>query len=379
MIRPGHATGVRLLYAASESNADMLYATQFFAPDPFIYLQRGERSTIVLSDLELDRGRRDAAVDDVLSSSEIRAAIRKREGRRALGDSDDILEILRRWRVHRVVTPWDFPAGLADALRARGIAVRSVARFWPAREIKSRPEIRHMERAVRQAEAGLLRAIEILREARAVSGGELAWGGGVLTSERLRHEMEFAVALEGGHCTGTIVAGGRQAVDPHERGSGPLRCGETIILDIFPRDVRSGYFGDLTRTVVKGAAPEAVRRMWETVASAQKAAVAAVRPGVRGAAIHSGVKERFRAAGYRTEVVGGHRTGFFHGTGHGLGLDLHEAPRLQKAVLAAGNVFTIEPGLYYPAVGGVRIEDDVLVTARGRRVLGGGLPPVFEL
>ena len=148
-----------------------------------------------------------------------------------------------------------------------------------------------------------------------------------------------------------------------------MRAHELIILDIFPRCSRSGYFGDLTRTVVRGRASEAQRRLWDTVRAAQRLAIRGIKPGVPGLEVHRAVQEFFAARGYPTEQKRGRWTGFFHGTGHGLGLDLHEEPRLGATTFRAGQVFTVEPGLYYPGLGGARHEDVVAVTSSGCRQL----------
>jgi Xaa-Pro aminopeptidase len=185
----------------------------------------------------------------------------------------------------------------------------------------------------------------------------------------VRAEADSTVLRAGGIPEGTIVAGGRQACDPHERGHGRLRAHELIILDIFPRDAHTGFFGDLTRTVVRGRANEAQRQLWETVCAAQRMAIRAIKPRAKGAAVHKAVQEFFVARGYPTERRDGRWTGFFHGTGHGLGLDLHEEPRLGVTTFRPGQVFTVEPGLYYPEIGGARHEDVVTVTASGCRLL----------
>jgi Xaa-Pro aminopeptidase len=169
----------------------------------------------------------------------------------------------------------------------------------------------------------------------------------------------------------TIVAGGPQSADPHERGHGPLRAGQPIVIDIFPQHMETGYWGDITRTVVRGRAPAALRAMYRAVREAQEDALRAVRPGVSGATVHRGVVATFARRGFATGVVDGKQVGFFHGTGHGVGLQVHEAPSLALAHrrLPRGAVVTVEPGLYYPEIGGVRIEDTVVVTADGCEVL----------
>jgi Xaa-Pro aminopeptidase len=223
--------------------------------------------------------------------------------------------------------------------------------------------------ALRITETGLRRAIEILKASKPGIGKRLRWSGKTLTSEMLRAEIDSAILHAGGIPTGTIVAGGDQSCDPHERGFGPLYANSLIILDVFPRDAKTGYFGDMTRTVLRGHASEAQRKLWETVKAGQALALKKIKAGVDGMTVHRAIREFFVKQGYPTEVRKGRRVGFFHGTGHGLGLEIHEYPRLQKVTLKDRQVLTVEPGLYYPGVGGVRQEDVVVVTKGGCRVL----------
>ncbi len=350
----------KLIYAASPQSADMLYATGFHAPDAFVFLEHRGRKAIILNDLEIDRGRREAVVDEVLAASDLA---------RDFGSASPAIMaagLLHRRKIRRVEVPSDFPLGMARALEKTGIKVVPVeGHFWPQRERKTARELAAIRHALRITVVGMKRAVEVLRAATIARGGALRWHGKILTSEMVRAEADSAVLRAGGIPEGTIVAGGRQACDPHERGHGPLRANELIILDIFPRDARSGFFGDLTRTVVRGRATEAQRRLYETVRAAQRAAIGMIKPRVKGAAVHRAVQDFFLSRGYRTEKKRGRWTGFFHGTGHGLGLDLHEEPRMAATTFRAGQVFTVEPGLYYPGIGGARHEDVVAVTGSG--------------
>jgi Xaa-Pro aminopeptidase len=350
----------KMIYAASPQSADMLYATGFQAPDAFVFLEHRGRKTIVLNDLEIDRGRREAKVDEVLAASDLaRDFGSTAPGIVAAG-------LLHRRKIRRVEVPSDFPLGLARVLEKAGFKVVPVdGHFWPERECKTTRELAAIRHALHITVVGMKRAVEVLRASRIGRGGVLRWKGKVLTSEMVRAEADSAVLRAGGIPEGTIVAGGRQACDPHERGHGPLRAHELIILDIFPRAARSGFFGDLTRTVVRGRATDGQRRLWQTVCAAQRLAIRAIKPGVKGARVHREVQDFFAARGYATERRGGRWTGFFHGTGHGLGLDLHEEPRLAATTFRRGQVFTVEPGLYYPETGGARHEDVVAVTRTG--------------
>ncbi len=351
----------RLIYAASPRSADMLYATGFQAPDAFLFLEHDGVKTIVLNDLEFDRGRREAAVDEILPMSELAREIGGRPSPPVVA-----AWLLRRCKVRRVEVPADFPLGVARVLEKAGVRVSPVeGHFWPERECKTKRELDDVRRALRIAKTGISRAVEVLRSAKIGPRGRLVWNGKRLTSEIVRAEVDAAVLRAGGVPEGTIVAGGTQACDPHERGHGPLHANQLIILDIFPRDARTGFFGDLTRTVVRGRATLAQRRMHRTVCQVQGGAIRMIRPGVKGADVHRAVQEYFALRGYPTERRHGRWTGFFHGTGHGLGLDLHEDPRIADTVFRPGQVFTVEPGLYYPDTGGVRHEDVVAVTKDG--------------
>jgi Xaa-Pro aminopeptidase len=350
----------KMIYAASPQSADMLYATGFHAPDAFVFLEHRGRKTIVLNDLEIDRGRREAKVDEVLAASDL--------ARDFGSTSTGIVAagLLHRRKIRRVEVPSDFPLGMARVLEKAGLKVVPVeGHFWPQRETKTAGELAAIRHALHITVVGMKRAVEVLRASKIGRGGALRWNGKILTSEMVRAEADSAVLRAGGIPEGTIVAGGRQACDPHERGHGPLRAHELIILDIFPRDARSGFFGDLTRTVVRGRAGEAQRRLYQTVRAAQRTAIGMIKPRVKGAAVHRAVQEFFAARGYPTEKKRGRWTGFFHGTGHGLGLDLHEEPRMAATVFRPGQVFTVEPGLYYPGLGGARHEDVVVVTRSG--------------
>jgi Xaa-Pro aminopeptidase len=355
-----------LIVADSERSADVLYATRFFAPDAFIFLEAGGRRSVVLSDLEIDRGRREARVDEVLAYSEIKGRVKSTE-KREPGFEQVLIQFLREKKVRRARVPYDFPVGIAAALAVGGIRLDPVSGlFWPEREHKSDTEVKAIGKALRITEAGMARAMEVLRASR-VSGRNLVWAKRKLTSEILRAEIDSAILRAGGLPANTIVAGGLQACDPHERGSGPLRPHELIILDIFPRDAKTGYFGDMTRTVVRGWASEARRRLWETVQRGQRMAFKGMKPGASGEAVHESVKAFFSGEGYPTGQRNGRWVGFFHGTGHGLGLEIHEEPRFGRTTFHPGQILTVEPGLYWPGVGGCRIEDVALVTPGGAR------------
>jgi Xaa-Pro aminopeptidase len=359
----------RLIVAASDHDPDMLYATGFFVPDPFIFLQQNGKRTIVLSDLEIDRARKQAKADEIVSFSQIEREVQGTQ-KKAPPFEKVMSHFLQKRGVRFAVVPANFPLGYAEELATQKIRVRATnGLFWPEREAKSEDELQLMRRALVITEKGLARAMEVLAASKPGRGKKLSWSGRALTSEILRAEIDSAILRAGGLPANTIVAGGDQACDPHERGFGPLKADSLIILDIFPRDATSGYYGDMTRTVVRGRASEEQRRLWEMVREGQALALKKMKPGVDGLKLHTEVKQLFTDRGYPTEMRDGRQIGFFHGTGHGLGLEIHEFPRFQKTVFKPGQVLTVEPGLYYPGIGGARLEDVVVLTKNGTRML----------
>ena len=361
--------GTRLIVAASDTDADMLYATRFWAPDPFIFLQKNGKRTLVVSDMEMGRARRQARADEFVSYNKLEREVQGK--RRQSPPYEKVLaHFLRKRRVKSTTVPLNFPLGYARELGRDDVDLRTTnGLFWPQREAKTNEEIKMMGHALRITEAGLARAMEVLKASKPGPGKKLRWSGKMLTSEILRAEIDSTILRAGGNPGGTIVAGGDQACDPHERGSGPVYANSLIILDVFPRDAKTGYFGDLTRTVLRGRASEEQRKLWNTVKAGQTLALKRIKAGIDGMEIHKAIQELFRQRGYPTEVRKGKNVGFFHGTGHGLGLEIHEYPRLQKVVLKDRQVLTVEPGLYYPGLGGVRHEDVVMVTKTGCKIL----------
>jgi Xaa-Pro aminopeptidase len=362
-----------LMVADSEHCADMLYAVGLFVPDPFIYVRLKGRCYIVLSDLEIDRARVQAPHCRVLSLSQYQKKLRK-QGVKKPGISHVIREILRHHDVNKVFVPHRFPHGLAHELQKLKIRVKPRrGQFFREREIKSPDEVKKISGALVMAEVGLAEGIQALRSSKVDKKRRLVYHGNPLTSEKLRAIIDTAIVQAGGLACNTIAAGGRQGCDPHERGHGVLHAHEPIILDVFPRSQKTGYFGDITRTVVKGRASEPVRKLYHTIEQGQQLGFDTIKEGASGRKVHQRVQEFFQKQGYKTGKVAGRMQGFFHGTGHGVGLDIHEFPRVgpnSNDTLHAGNVVTVEPGLYYWEIGGgVRLEDTALVTHNGARNL----------
>jgi Xaa-Pro aminopeptidase len=361
-----------LMVADSERDANMLYAVGMFVPDPFIYLRIRGRGHVVMSDLEIDRARREAPHCRVLSLSGCQRKLRRAQVKNP-GFAQVIQLVLRERRLKKVFVPPSFPHGLARELRKLKVKLKlAPGSFLPERELKSAEEVKKISAALMMAEVGMAEGMQALKNARIGRDGKLLHHNVPLTSEKLRGIIGTAILQAGGLASHTIVAGGRQACDPHECGHGPLRAHEPIVIDVFPRSQKTGYFGDITRTVVRGRASESVRRLFEAVARAQEVGFARLRHLEPAVKVHESVTESFEQAGYRTGRKNGQLQGFFHGTGHGVGLEIHEAPRIGATstdILRAGHVVTVEPGLYYPGIGGVRLEDVALVTHNGARNL----------
>lgn len=361
-------TGSILLIGTSSDCADLVYATRFQAPDPVVFHRRGGRGYLVLSPLEYGR-----AVRTVPEGIEVLTAeALGLRGTAARSVSGWAVAIARKTGARRVTVPVAFPLGAARALEKAGVKVVVAKQpIFPARAVKTADELRCIREAQQAAVIAMRAAVSMISHSTIESTGALRLEHRVLTSERVKRRIAEVLWEHG--CVGrdTIVAGGEQGVDPHEQGSGPLRGHEAIVIDIFPQHTGHGYWGDLTRTVLHGKASSSLRQIYHAVNAAQALALSAVRPGVKGSVIHRKVNREFERRGFRRETIDGRPAGFIHGTGHGVGLEIHENPRisLSDECLKSGNVVTIEPGLYYPGKGGVRIEDTVVVTPGGWRYL----------
>ena len=364
-------SGARLIIADSEKNANLYYATRFLAPDPFIFAQVNGERILVMSDLELDRAKSQARVTEVLSYTKLSQQAKQR-GVKEPTMLDVVDELLKGRAIRQIEVPTDFSVVHADGLRRRGYTVEPKPDpFYPERMVKSEEEIRLLTDTLRTTEDALASAIELIRHSEAKKDGTLWIGGKPLTAELLRKAMHLTMMERECVAQHTIIACGIQAVDPHNEGSGPLRANEPIVMDVFPQHAQTRYFADITRTVVKGNASDKVRRMFNAVKEGQEIAYRMITDGVDGSAVHNAIMDYFNSLGFKTGEQNGRMQGFFHGTGHGVGLEIHEPPRVSQKPdsLKAGMVVTVEPGLYYLDAGGMRIEDMVVVTKDGCRVL----------
>ena len=357
----------RLAIGASELDADLYYLTRFRAPDAFVYIEVGGRSTLLMSDLEIDRARTQARVDEVLSLSAYEEKAKQQNITGAPAGLGAVLALLQERGAKSVEVPSGFAVRSADFLRDQGLDLSyPEGAYVVERELKSESEIDHIREVQQATEDAMDVALTALRQAD-VEDGVLVTDGRPLTAEDIKKGIALLLLDRGITAKNTIVACGDQACDPHNEGSGPLCADQPIVIDIFPRSDETGYYADITRTVIKGEPTKKQVALYKTVLEAQMSALDHIAAGVDGKEIHDAVNDRFIAAGFETGEVDGRMQGFFHGTGHGLGLEIHEPPRITRSsqTLKAGHVVTVEPGLYYPGLGGVRIEDLVVVTENG--------------
>ena len=358
------------LIDADSENADQYYLSGFDAPDPFVTLYDGEVRLLFTRSLEYGRAKKEARAATIERGSDYGYAETAEEFGPQEARSRVLAEFLGEYGVDSVATPPRFPLQTADGLREQGITVTAddAGAVTEVRATKTEAEVEHIREAQRANEAAMAHAEELIAGAEPNDDGELVRDGAVLTSERVTEEIEVTLLRHGCALDETIVACGSDAADPHDRGSGPLLADEPIIIDIFPRNKTSRYHADMTRTFCHGEPSERLQEWFELTDQARAAAIEAVEPGADASAVHGAACNVYEEADLptlRTDPTT--ETGFIHSTGHGVGLDVHELPSVAESggTLEPGHIITVEPGLYDPAVGGVRIEDLLVVTEDG--------------
>lgn len=355
---------VHILIHSAGSNANLRYLCGTEPPEAALFIRTGLRGTLIVSEMEYSRMRRSVRRGITVVHPEMIGSSWKN------GPVDWIKKSVAGKKL--TVSP-SFPLGLAEKLKRAGFKIRiHEATLCPQREIKTADEISAVKNSQRAAVAAMNAAIRQIASSEIGKDGLLRCGKTVLTSEAVRATICHTLLDRDCIATETIVACGPHSADPHERGTGPLRAGQPIVLDIFPRSTATGYWGDLTRTVCRGPAPAELKKMYNAVKAAHTAALKAVKAGAWADDVHAAAAGELDRRGFKTGAVNGVPQGFIHGTGHGVGLEIHEAPRVSSAVhkkLCAGNIITIEPGLYYPQLGGIRIEDTVAVARDGYEML----------
>jgi Xaa-Pro aminopeptidase len=359
-----------LIYADSMHGAEMRHEVPVPIPDPFLYLERDGSRHAVLTSFEISR----------VEPAGIEAHPLEKFGydellARGLPRHEVVLQTMvkavQELGVAEAVVPHNFPLELADRIRAAGVDLKPDKEFFAQRRrVKNEIELEGIRKAQRGTEAGMAAARDLLRAAEP-SDGVLTLDGEPLTSERIKARIIEVFNEHDLVSDEMIVAHGGQAASGHDMGSGPIAPGESVVIDLFPRDRETGCYADMTRTFVVGEIPEELAEYHRLVHEALNKSIGAVKAGAEGRSVFQLVCDVFHEAGYPTqlskqpgEVLS---SGFFHGLGHGVGLEVHEPPWLSRdpSTLVAGDVVTLEPGLYREGWGGVRLEDLVLVTDDG--------------
>jgi Xaa-Pro aminopeptidase len=362
-------TDALLMHGSTEGCAALRHEIPVPIVDPFLWAQWDGRTAAVLDVLDRDRVLNAVPGIELLTPEELGLDQLVDEGRQRHEIEVELsARAVAKLGLRRASVPADFPLALADRLRADGVELRADQEvFQRRRRVKSAAELRGIRRAQRAADAGMGAAAVLLRDA----------GDGTLTAEAVRAAIREVCAAHGAPVPGDIaVAPGAQGAAGHDPGSGPLPAGVPIVIDLWPRDEASGCWADMTRTFVIGEAAEETTEQHRLTLDALRRATAATRAGVPGVDLYCAACEVYEAAGHPTQRSKGPgkvlRDGFYHGLGHGIGLELHEPPDLDLSArqpLVAGDVVTIEPGTYRYGFGGVRLEDLVLVGQDGCEVL----------
>jgi Xaa-Pro aminopeptidase len=361
-----------ILFHADASDPDMLYFSQFQAFDPYLAFSVGGKRIAVISAGEYGRIVKESSFDEVLLLSEVREGAANHfklpEGKNP-DNSQMVIYLAKVYGIAKFRVGARFPFGLAHKLREAGMTLEIADEdgLFPERQIKTAAEVEALRKGNRASEAGFRIVAKTLAESK-IKNGKVIHGGSVLTAERLRELISHATLDVGAVALHTIAAPGDQAVDNHCAGFGPIHAGELVVVDIFPRRMEDGYWGDMTRTYLKGKASNAQRRLVRTVRKAHKLAIDLIKPGVTGGKVHDAVQAFFDKEGYETVRDSKTPKGFFHALGHSLGLEIHEDPIMRSGSswkFRKGMVITIEPGLYYEGLGGCRIEDVVHVVPGG--------------
>ena len=348
----------KVIIGHSEIDSDLYYATYFLAPDNFIYLEIGKRKIVYVNDMEFSRATGEIKCCEVFNVSSCPKKYK------------NALEwIVKENKIDEIIVSENLPIKYVETLRKLGVKIEiKVGDFFPERSEKNEKEIENIKKTQEVNGKGMSLVIEVIRKSKIKKDGKLEYKNKILTSEFLKEVVDIEFLK--GKCRSemNIISCGKLSAQPHSSGSGAIFANEPIVIDLFPRSMENRYYADMTRTVVKGKASEEIKKIYKTVLQGQKMAIENLKAGVKISSLEKEVRAYFEKIGYTTENVNGNSQGFIHSLGHGVGLDIHEKPSITQKnnkKLKVGNVITIEPGLYYPEIGGIRIEDMLLIKGEG--------------
>ncbi|MDD5433917.1 MAG: M24 family metallopeptidase, partial [Nitrospira sp.] len=331
-----------LIIASSEADSNIYYSTKFLAPDPFIFIQAGDEKIIIMSDLEYDRAKIQAKVDTVLSYSVYEEAAKK-NGITEPAITDVLHMFFTERGIRDIVVPEYFGIKHTLLLQEKNYSIEVKSNpFFEERAVKNNDEIGYLTEVLHHSERAVDKAIRFIKNSD-VRNGFLYSEGRQVTSEDVKRIMAVYLLENGIIAQHTIVSCGADTAIPHSEGSGYLKADVPIIIDLFPRSMTTLYHADITRTVVKGNASSEIKDMYDAVLQSHKVAMSMIKNGVNGQDIHTAILKLFKDLGFESGEIDGKMQGFFHGTGHGVGLDIHESPRISKRKdqLHTGNVVTV--------------------------------------
>jgi len=343
-------------------NSSLIYITNYYCLDPFIFVEYKNKKIGWLPSTEFENAKKKSSLNKIYNLSEEYKAL-SIANKKCL-PSNILLKWLIKNNIKKIVVPYNFPLFEADNLRNNDIDVLSLEEpFYESRVSKNQNEIEFIKENSRKNSHIMKSVYNILAESKITNNKMLKYNGELLTSEALQNFILNQFINNDLISDTVIVAVGDQGCFPHEHGSGYIYADKSIIVDIFPKSRKNLYYTDMTRTFCKGKASYELKKIYNTVYEAQKLGIELIQKNADGKKIHNLIQNYFKKQGFKTRVINGILQGFIHGTGHGLGLDCHELPYISANgnILPENAIVSVEPGLYYLGIGGVRIEDLVVV------------------
>jgi len=365
---------MKLIYDSTAKSPDLLYLSGFHAPDPIIYFEISRKKYLVLNDLEYERGLSESQVDKIMRLNDFI------DSKKNNSLQDILSRIIKKMKIEKIIVPYSFPSYLFQKLPKKIIKeVLDNNIFCKERLVKSKDEVKKIKLIMSKTEKVMGEIIKIIKYSK-IRNNYLIHNSKILTSEYLIRFCQSELFKYSLTCPECIIAGGSKSTQPHNHGSGPLKQSTSIVIDIFPKSLINGYYGDITRTICKGKPDKILQNMFKVVLRGQKLGLKMLKAGVDGMKVHNKILNEFNKSNFITSFDNDKPQGFIHSTGHGLGLEIHEPPRISKVkeILKEGNVVTVEPGLYYSNIGGVRIEDTVVIEKSGIKNLT-KFPKFFEV